>query len=275
MNLSKSLRLRFADDMDLSINPRLPSVFHSMISRGSCRQFKAEPVDEELCRLLCAAALAAPTKSDLQQRDIVLVRKPEVKAELVTLVSDQAWIRDVPNIAVFCGNHLRQRQLHELTGHAFANDHLDAFFNASVDAAIALSAFVTAAEAAGLGCCPISAVRNEAEAVGNLLGLPDLVFPVAGLAFGYPKSEPPTISMRLPLSETVHIDRFENSDSRAAIEVYDLRRRAHQPYGEQRAENLFGNSEHYGWSEDKSRQYAQPERQDFGAFIKNKGFTLD
>ncbi len=275
MNLSDSLRLRFGDDLDLSVSPRLPSVFRSMICRGSCRQYKAETVDEELCQLLCAAALAAPTKSDLQQRDIVLVQDPEIKAELVKLVSDQAWIRDVPNIAIFCGNHLRQRHLHEMTGHAFANDHLDAFFNASVDAAIALSAFVTAAEAAGLGCCPISAVRNEAAAVSNLLGLPDLVFPVAGLAFGYPKSEPPTISMRLPLSETVHMDRFGTHDSKTAIDAYDRRRRAHQPYDRQRAEAHFGISEHYGWSEDKSRQYAQPERREFGAFIRNKGFTLD
>ena len=128
MNLSDSLRLRFGDELDLSINPGLPSVFHSMITRGSCRRYKADPVEEELCQLLCAVALAAPTKSDLQQRDIVLVKDPEIKAELVKLVSGQAWIRDVPNIAVFCGNHLRQRQLHEMTGHAFANDHLDAFF---------------------------------------------------------------------------------------------------------------------------------------------------
>ncbi len=40
---------------------------------------------------------------------------------------------------------------------------LDAFFNATVDAGIALSAFSIAAEAVGLGCCPISAVRNEAQ----------------------------------------------------------------------------------------------------------------
>jgi Nitroreductase family len=76
--------------------------------------------------------------------------------------------------------------VHAWRGHTFANDHLDAFFNATVDAAIALETFVAAAEAAGLGCCPISVIRNHAEEVSGLLGLPDHVFPVAGLGVGIP-----------------------------------------------------------------------------------------
>ncbi|NJM34133.1 MAG: NADPH-dependent oxidoreductase, partial [Rhodomicrobium sp.] len=67
-----------------------------------------------------------------------------------------------------------------MRGHPFANDHLDAFFNAACDAAIALTAFILAAEARGLGCTPISAIRNHAEAVSELLGLPDHVFPFVG-----------------------------------------------------------------------------------------------
>ena len=31
----------------------------------------------------------------------------------------------------------------------------------------------------------------------------------------------------------------------------------------------------YGWSEDKARQYAEPLRADFGAFVRKKGFNLD
>ena len=41
-----------------------------ILSRGSCRSFKTDEVDANLVQLLCAAALASPTKSDLQQRDM-------------------------------------------------------------------------------------------------------------------------------------------------------------------------------------------------------------
>jgi nitroreductase/FMN reductase [NAD(P)H] len=34
-------------------------------------------------------------------------------------------------------------------------------------------------------------------------------------------------------------------------------------------------TEPYGWSEDKARQYAHPERADFGAYVRRIGFRLD
>ena len=36
----------------------------------------------------------------------------------------------------------------------------------------------------GLGCCPISVVRNHVEKLSELLELPAGVFPVAGLTVG-------------------------------------------------------------------------------------------
>lgn len=65
-------------------------------------------------------------------------------------------MKDLPALLFFCGNNRRQRRIHELRNRPFANDHLDAFFNATVDAAIALSAFVLAAEAEGLGHVPLA-----------------------------------------------------------------------------------------------------------------------
>jgi len=162
--------------------------------------------------------------------------------------------------------------VHAWRGLAFANDHLDAFFNAAVDAGIALSAFAMAAEAAGLGCCPISVIRNHSEEVSGMLGLPDHVFPVAGLAFGWPL-QPTHVSLRLPLSATVHRDRYRDC-TKETVDAYDARRNAVFPYRAQRDVAAFGQSLNYGWSEDKARQYARPERADFGAFIRKKGFNL-
>ena len=246
----------------------------SMLQRGSCRSFSRENVDPDVIRLLCAAALASPTKSDLQQRDIVIVDEPALKAQVIDLLSPQKWMVDAPCLLVFCGNNRRQRRLHELRNLPFENDHLDAFFNASVDAGVALSAFVIAAEALGLGCCPISAIRNRPDEVSDLLGLPNHVFPVAGLAVGHPVTDAPRISPRLPLGATVHTNRYDETQIDSVIENYDARRNTVQPYESQRGEDRFGVSSSYGWSEDKARQYALPERQDFGQFIVGKGFKL-
>ena len=37
----------------------------------------------------------------------------------------------------------------------------------------------------------------------------------------------------------------------------------------------WGEVAFYGWSEDKARQYGVPQRADFGAFVRRKGFGLD
>ncbi len=245
-----------------------------LAGRRTCRDYLDRPVDPALIETVAAAAFCAPTKSDLQQRDIVILRDPALRGEIDALFPNDPWIAAAPAFLVFCGNNRRQRQLHEWRGRAFVNDHLDAFFNAAVDAAVLLTAFIIAAEQAGLGCCAISALRNHAGKVSDLLGLPDHVFPVVGLTLGWPAAEG-EISLRLPLSVTLHEDRFDETGLREAIDAYDARRAAAQPYAKQRGEAGYGTQRPYTWSEDKARQYNKPERADFGAFIRAKGFRLD
>ena len=185
--LSADLVHRFGDHVEAEApDAHAAAVFECMARRGSCRRFKPDPVSQALIETLCALALASPSKSDLQQRDIVIIQDAAIRSRINELLADQEWIKGAPCLLIFLGNNRRQRQVHEWRGLAFANDHLDAFFNAAVDAGIALSAFVLAAEAVGLGCCPISVIRNHSDEVSRMLRLPDHVFPVAGLAFGWP-----------------------------------------------------------------------------------------
>ncbi len=260
--IANALAQRFADPPPvpaaLAGNPGLGQ----MAARGSCRRFRPEPPDPALLRALAAIALGAPSKSDLQQRDIVMVEDPALLERIKALLAAQDWIAGAPSLLVFCANNRRQRQLHDWAGRPFANDHLDAFFNASVDAGIALSSFIHAAEAAGLGCCPISTIRNVAPEVCGLLALPAHVFPVAGLAVGHPLHARPRISMRLPLAVTLHTDRFAEEGLRAAITDYDTERAARMQVSQT-------------WSDGKIGQYERPQREDFGAFIRGRGFGLD
>ncbi|MFZ0607621.1 MAG: hypothetical protein WBD53_04905 [Xanthobacteraceae bacterium] len=59
------------------------------------------------------------------------------------------------------------------------------------------------------------------------------------------------------------------------IDAYDRRRAALRPYRRQRNVEHWGETQPYGWSEDKARQYAEPTRTDFGRFVRGKGFCLD
>jgi nitroreductase len=269
------LSRRFGDAPVPAGGESVPASWKALAGHGSCRRFVPELLDDRLIATLCALALSSPSKSDLQQRDIVIVDDPELRAAIDGLmVPDQPWIAGAPHLLVFLGNNRRQRQIHRMRGHIFANDHLDAFFNAAVDAGIALSALVLAAEAAGLGTCPISGIRNHAAQVSRLLDLPDHVFPVAGLALGKPV-RPPLVTPRLALAQTVHRNRYNDAEQEKGIDVYDRRRHELMPFRTQRDPNRFGTPDLYGWSEDKARQYADQERADFGQYVRDIGFRLD
>lgn len=272
--IDEDLKLRFGPD-----SPATPPLLSQhefpaqLAARRSHRKFQPDPLEPGLIRSLCALALCAPAKSDLQQRDIIIIEDTELRAKLMEIIPGNDWMESAPSFLVFCANNRRQRQINEWRGPPFVNDHLDAFFNASVDAGIALTTFMMAAESVGLGCCPVSAIRNESHKVSNLLGLPDHVFAVAGLALGWPAQEG-WISMRLPLAATLHTDRFSEDGLIDQIDAYDHARDNIHSYSSQRNVEEFGRAEFYGWSEDKARQYAQSDREDFGDFIRAKGFNL-
>ncbi len=271
--ITSALNTRFGSHF--AVPPEQPGAVElaRIAEHRSLRRYRPDPLSPDLLQLLCACALSAPTKSDLQQADIIHVADAAKRQRIVAHLPEMPWILDAPLFLVFCGNNRRIRHIGEWRGKPFANEHLDHFMNAAVDAGIVMMNFISAAEAAGLGTCPISAIRNAVDTVSRELELPEGVFPVAGLCVGYPATSG-HISPRLPLDVTVHTDRYDENRLREHVDGYDQRRHANHPYGKQRRTRQFGTADFYGWSEDKARQYAEPERADFGAYIRRQGFSL-
>lgn len=248
----------------------------TLLTHRSHRRFKPDAVPDEVLRIALAGAFSAPAKSDLQQGTVIIVKDPAVRAKIDAMVGSQDWIPNAPAFLVFCGDNHRMRLIAEARGTPYPNGHLDSFLNCAGDAAIVLATFVRAAEAMGLGCCPVSVIRDKIEEVSDLLQLPDHVFPFAGMGVGYP-STAGHISLRLPPALNVHTDRYNDENIIKEIDAYDRRRDARHatPPEKQRMTKEFGVAEFYGWSEDKARQYATPQRKQLAAFLKSKGFGLD
>jgi nitroreductase len=271
-SIRDSLNRRFGETLAVDENLAGLDALARLASRRVHRRYLDTAVEPALLRLLCAGALSAPSKSDLQQADIVIVNKADQNT-IAGLIPDQPFIRTAPAFLVFLANGRRLPEISRMRGKPFPNDHLDQFFNAAVDAGIVLSAFIAAADAAGLGSCPISVIRDHSAKVSDMLKLPQRVIPVAGLCIGWP-SETGHISPRLSLSSTIHDGHYAEGDLAERIDAYDRRRAAIHPY-KPRDPARWGDVPFYGWSEDKARQYGVPQRADFGAFVRKKGFNLD
>ena len=247
-----------------------------MLERRVIRNYLDRPVAPNLIDTLLDVAFSAPSKSDYQQSTVINVVDPAKRKALAALVPAMPWIGTAPAFLIFCADARRLEKICELRGKQKANRNLEAFFNASVDAALVLQTFILAAALVGLGCCPISVIRNHLDRVVEILQLPERVVPVAGLTLGYPAGEG-FISMRLPPAVNRMQDTYDDSGLSAEIDGYDRRReeRHPTPREKQRDAKAFGYSDSYGWSEDKARQARAGEGAAFGAMVRACGFTLD
>ncbi|MDH3944267.1 MAG: nitroreductase family protein [Anaerolineae bacterium] len=275
MSINELIQRRFGLPTDTGKTTQEHHTLDTILSHASCRDYRPEPIPEDLVQTLFAAAFSAPSKSDLQQACAIRITDRAKQERIAGWSRSTAWAAQAPLFMVWCGDSRRIRRLSDWKGHSFANDHLDAFMNAAVDAAIAMQTFILAAESVGLGCCPVSEIRDHIQPLSQELSLPQWVFPLAGLCVGWPAA-PAKISMRLPLDATVHIDRYDDSSLLAQVADYDARREAGDPTPPQaqRMVEQFGVSDDYGWSENRTRQYAHPARADFGAYIRAQGFDL-
>ncbi len=255
-------------DLDVGTAP-LDTVHAQLLSHRSRRRYAEQPVEPALLNRLMACALSAPAKSDLQQVSIIDLVDDDQRSKVTSLVPSMPWIKQAPVFLLICGDGRRIKRICDIRGTTFAHDPLDAFLNAAADAAIVMQNFIVAAEAVGLGCCPISGVRDATSEIADLVNLPDDVFPFVGLCVGYPTDDP-AISLRLPMSTTVHQDVYDDEELESDIARYDKSRSRANPYSKQRDTDTYGSKENYGWSDDKARQTSHTDRMNFVQYVQEK-----
>ena len=132
-SIRDSLNHRFGEAIEVDEDLAGLDELARIAGRRVQRRYTERPVDPALLRLLCACALSAPSKSDLQQADIVIATD-EHKHAIADLIPDQPFIRTAPAFLVFLANGRRLAEIARMRGKPFPNDHLDQFFNAAVDA---------------------------------------------------------------------------------------------------------------------------------------------
>jgi nitroreductase len=251
-------------------------LIRQVLARKTVRRYSSTVPSESVLDLLVAAALSASAKSDFQQASILRVSDQDKRAAIGKLFPAMPWIGASPVFFVFLGDARRLQRIGELRGKPVRNGTLEGFFNAAVDAALAMQTMILCAESLGLGVCPISVIRNEVDTVAGILQLPDLVFPVAGLCLGYPSGEG-YVSLRLPRRATTHREVYDDGALTQDLDDYDRRRDARHsiPKEQHRSNAEYGEAAFYGWSEDKARQAAKAEGAAFPPYLRSHGFTLD
>ena len=276
IDIKELIKSRYAKDTYVKKSLDIPDNISRRILRKSCRKFKKTKVSKEILISLIASAQAAPSKSNLQQYSILLIKNKKIKNQLSNLLDKTSWALEAPLFFLFLADIRRNKIITEYKGYEYKNNSIDYFMNAVIDASLAMQNLINSAEEFGLGICPISMVRNHLEEVKKMCHLPEGVFPIAGLSVGWP-DENNEVSIRLPMKVVFHEDFYNDKDMLKQIDHYDETIECVQPIpkSKQRHVKVYGFNKKNTWSENISRQMSLPERKEFKKWLKSHGFNLD
>ena len=261
--------------LDLS-NINIPELLKTIISRSSVRKFSDKLIPKELLTILLTAAQSAPSKSNLQQYSILIMQDEAIKMKVADLIGNTKWALSAPVFLLFLADIRRNINVTNNKGYDHKNNNVDTFMNAVIDSALSMQSLICAAEASGLGVCPISMIRNIIDEIKNICQLPKGVFPIAGLALGWPDEKAP-ISIRMPQDIMIHNDYYNEDNLTKKINDYDERVFKVSPILEkkQRHIDIYGVAKKGTWSENIARQLSLPERNNFKAWLKDHGINLE
>jgi nitroreductase len=165
--------------------------------RGMVRAYKTDPVPEEKIQHLLRYAVRAPSAGNLQPWEFVIVKNPDVRAQLTKAAMNQNAVATAPVTIVTCADIQRMGSEYGARGSFFS----------LVDTSFATLLILLGAIEQDLGACFVGSYNPEE--VAKVLGLPPHVRPVGLITIGYPAEQPQKPkTKKIPLSKLVHTDKW-------------------------------------------------------------------
>ncbi|MFN3742240.1 MAG: NADPH-dependent oxidoreductase [Anaerolineales bacterium] len=236
---------------------------------ASVRHYQPDPLPREMIEVIIRAAQRASTSSNLQTWSVIAVTEAGRRQHLAELCG-QDHIAEAPLFLAWCADLARLDRVCQMRGYTQVTQYVENFLVAVMDAVIAAQNAALAAESLGLGICYIGAIRNNPQAVLELLALPRLTFPVVGMTIGWP-AHVPRVKPRLPLEAVLHWETY-NPDQDEALRSYDREMASSGIYA--RLPLAEEEREDYGWLEHSARRASQAQRTKLREVLEKQGFDL-
>ena len=158
-------------------------------SRRSIRKYQSTPVEEEKIQKCLEAAQWAPSASNKQPWEFMIVKNNETRQKLAELHPYAKFVAESPVVFI-----------------PLTDPSIHAKYHQS-DTALATLQFMIMAHAEGLGTCWAGVIQAPFEnEIKNLLGIPERLHVLAIVAVGYPDQE--RYSKRKPLESLMHNEMF-------------------------------------------------------------------
>ncbi|MGM9618748.1 MAG: nitroreductase family protein [Oscillospiraceae bacterium] len=164
-------------------------VIRQLFQRKSMRVYTEQEISPADKALILRAAVEAPTAGNQQLYTILDITDQGIKDRLAETCDHQPMIAAAKLVLVFCADCKKWYDAYLATGCEPRKPGVGDLMLAVSDTMIAAQNAVTAAESLGIGSCYIGDVMENCAQQRELLHLPDYVFPVGMLIFGYPTQQ--------------------------------------------------------------------------------------
>ena len=164
-------------------------VIRQLVKRKSVRAYTEHEITAEEKQAILRAAAEAPTAGNQQLYTILDITDQAIKDRLVETCDHQPMISQAKLVLIFCADCKKWYDAYLAVGCEARKPGVGDLMLSVCDAMIAAQNAVTAAESLGIGSCYIGDIMENCEAQRELLSLPEYVFPVGMVIFGYPTQQ--------------------------------------------------------------------------------------
>jgi FMN reductase (NADPH)/FMN reductase [NAD(P)H] len=170
-------------------------VLEVLMKRKSVRAYEERAISPEVRAEILKATFRAPTAGNLMLYSILDITDQGIKDRLAVTCDHQPFIARAPMVWVFLADYQRwfdyflasdMETVCERKKLPLEKPREGDLFLACCDALIAAQSAVIAAESLGVGSCYIGDILENFETHREIFNLPQYVFPICMLVFGYP-----------------------------------------------------------------------------------------
>ena len=199
-------------------------IIETLLARKSIRAYEDRRIEPDVRAAILKATLRAPTAGNMMLYSIIDVTDQILKDRLAVTCDNQPFIARAPMVWLFLADYQRWNDyfIHsnvEKLEKPMRNPEEGDLFLACCDALIAAQNAVIAAESFGLGSCYIGDIMENYEAHKEMFDLPQYVFPIGLLVFGYPTRQQKDREMTTRFDEKFIL--FENRYHQLAPSEFD------------------------------------------------------
>lgn len=207
----------------------IPKTIELLNQRRSIRAYSARPITKEDEKVIIHAAIRAPTAGNLMLYSILKITDQKLKEKLAITCDNQPHIAKASLVLIFLADVQRWWNYFEICDVQKKCNDMHINFEepqesdlllACCDALIAAQNAVIAAEALDIGSCYIGDIMENYETHRELLKLPNWVFPVTLVCFGYPKGDKKKIPLTTRFSQDYIV--HQNAYHQLSREDYTL-----------------------------------------------------